>query len=155
MITIIKAEEKHITDICKLWWEFIQFHVALDPTFETKDNSTSGFENEFLRFKMKSENSLVLVALEGKETIGYAIAEIMELQGSKIKECGFINHLHVSEKYRRRGIGKKMYDEILKWLLEKNIKLVEVQLMAKNELARSFWKKYGFGDYQYTWYKLI
>ena len=155
MVKIIKAEEKYIPDICKLWWEFIWFHADIEPFFTPKDDARAGFENEFLRKQMKSEKSLVHVALDGEKVIGYAISELQNIPGSKIERCGYINHLHVAKEYRRRGIGEKMYREILKWFRTNGIGVVELQLTAKNEAACAFWRKMGYKDLQHTWYREI
>jgi len=162
MTKIIKAEEKHIPDICRLWMEFIRYHKDLDSTIAPSEDfftkgleSASGFEKEFLRPAMKSERSLVQVAVEGNKAVGYSIAEIQECPNSEIKFSGVFNHLHVTPACRRRGTGKKLYDETIKWFHSKDISVVQLQLLAKNPLARSFWRKEGFGDYQYTWIKRI
>jgi uncharacterized ferritin-like protein (DUF455 family) len=33
VIEIVRAEEKHVADIGKLWWEFMLFHQEADPIF--------------------------------------------------------------------------------------------------------------------------
>jgi|WetSurMetagenome_2_1015567.scaffolds.fasta_scaffold144239_2 ribosomal protein S18 acetylase RimI-like enzyme len=148
MIKIIKAEEKHIPDICKLWWEFIWFHADIEPVFTPLDNAVEGFEKEFLRKQLKSDKSLVLVALDGAKTIGYSISELQDIPGSKIERRGHINHMHVVGNYRRQGIGQKMYREILKWFRTNDIKVLEIQITTKNVLASNFWRKQGFRDLQ-------
>lgn len=155
MTKIINAEEKHIPDICNLWWEFICFHTDIEPLFAPLDNAAADFEKEFLRKEMKSEKSLVQIALDGERVIGYSISDLQDIPGSKIGRCGYINHLHVDKDYRRQGIGEKMYEEIIKWFHEKGIKVVELQLTAKNEVACSFWRKLGYKDLQHTWYREI
>jgi ribosomal protein S18 acetylase RimI-like enzyme len=162
MANIIKAEDKHIPDICRLWLEFIKYHTDLDATiapgeefFKKGLESTSGFEKEFLRPAMTSEKRLVQVAMEGNTAVGYSVAEIQECPNSEIKFSGVINQLHVTPSCRRRGTGKKLYDETIKWFHSNNISVVQLQLLARNPLARTFWRKEGFGDYQYTWIKRI
>jgi GNAT superfamily N-acetyltransferase len=162
MVIIAVAAEKHIPDICRLWLEFIKYHTDLDATiapgeefFKKGLESTSGFETEFLRPAMASEKRLVQVAVEGNKAVGYSVAEIQDCPNSEIKQCGVINHLHVTPGSRRRGTGKKLYDETIKWFRSKDIKVVQLQLLAKNPLARTFWRKEGFEDYQYTWIKRI
>jgi GNAT superfamily N-acetyltransferase len=155
MIKIIKAEEKHIPEIKKLWWEFIWFHADIEPIFTPSEDALTGFENEFLRKAMKSENSLIQVALDGERVVGYAISDIQDIPGSKIGKCGNINHLHVAKEYRRQGIGKMMYEAILPWFHLQGINVIEIQLTAKNEVACSFWRKLGYRDLQHTWYREI
>jgi ribosomal protein S18 acetylase RimI-like enzyme len=150
MIKIVKAEENHIPEIKKLWWEFISFHADIEPFFSPKDDAPEGFEKEFLWPQIQSGKSLVQVAIDGEKILGYSILEVQEIPGSKIERCGYINHLHIKEEYRRQGIGEKMYQEILKWFRGQGIDVVELQLTAKNEVACSFWRKMGYQDLQHT-----
>jgi len=53
MIVIIKAEERHIPDICKLWLEFMRFSHDIDPIFATRDGALPGFEKEYLGRRCK------------------------------------------------------------------------------------------------------
>jgi hypothetical protein len=73
MIDIIKAEERHIPDICNLWLEFMQFSQDIDPIFKPRDGAVPFFEEEYLRPVTKSKNSLVLVALDGEKVVGYSL----------------------------------------------------------------------------------
>jgi len=38
MIDIVKAEEKHISDIYKLWLEFLKSHAIIDSTIAPDDD---------------------------------------------------------------------------------------------------------------------
>jgi GNAT superfamily N-acetyltransferase len=155
MIKIVKAEEQHIPAIKQFWWEFICFHTDIEPVFTPSDDALTGFENEFLHKAMKSEKSLVQIALDGDKPVGYAISDIQDVPGSKIGKCGYINHLHVAQDYRRQGIGKMMYEAILPWFRVQGITIIEIQLTARNEMACSFWRKLGYRDLQHTWYREI
>ncbi len=154
MIKILKAEECHIPDICKLWLEFIRYHADIDPFIAPPDNAAAGFEKEYLRPAMRSEMSLVLVALDGEKPVGYSCAEEKTIPYNSQK-YGYIDHVAVTAAYRHRGIGEKMYGEIITWFRSRNISRIQVQLMAENQLADSFWRKHGFKDYQYTLFKQI
>jgi ribosomal protein S18 acetylase RimI-like enzyme len=154
MIEIVKAEEHHVSDICKLWLEFMQFSQDIDPIFAPRDGAIPVFEKQELRPFMKSENNLVLVAIDGEKVVGYSFSLINEPGNLvKRKKFGYIHDLFITKSYRRRGIGEKMYDEILKWFHAKDIDRVELQLIAKNQMAYSFWRKHGYMDFQNTLYR--
>ena len=61
MIEIVVAEERHISDIDKLWLEFIHFHRDIDPIFTPRNGAVAGFEEEHARRIMKSEELYTLV----------------------------------------------------------------------------------------------
>lgn len=156
MIEIVKADESHISDIGKLWLEFIRFHQDIDPIFTPVDDAVSGFEEEQVRRLMKTEDGLVLVALDKGQVVGYSLSEIQEPpKGIKREKYGYISHMAVTASYRRRGTGEKILDKIMKWFYSKNVDRVELDITTKNQVASSFWKKHGFTDYMRKLYKQI
>jgi ribosomal protein S18 acetylase RimI-like enzyme len=155
MIEIVRAEERHILDICNLWLEFMQYSADIDSFFTLRDGSTSGFEKEYLRPAMESENSLVFVALDAEKVVGYSHAQVQDIPNNKLRMIGHIQHLFITKSYRRQGIGEKMYAEILKWFHSKGIDRVELQVIVKNQIAYSFWRKHGYMDFQNTLYRQL
>jgi len=156
MIEIIRAEESHVSAIGKLWLEFMRYSEDIDPIFALRDGAVPGFEKEYLRPAMQNKNGLVLVALDGKKTVAYSYSQVQEPPSvATRKKWGLIEHLFVTKDYRRRGIGEKMYEEILKWFHSQDIDRVELQVILKNEAAISFWRKHGYMDFQNTLYRQI
>jgi ribosomal protein S18 acetylase RimI-like enzyme len=156
MIKIIKAEERHVSDICRLWLEFMHFHQNVDPIFTPREDAVPGFEENQVRRLMKSEDGLVLVASDGERVIGYSLSEIQgPLKGLKREKFGYIHDMAVTANYRRKGIGEKMFDAILKWFHTKGIDRVELELAARNQVACSFWEKHGFTDYMRKLYRQL
>jgi ribosomal protein S18 acetylase RimI-like enzyme len=154
MIKIVQAKENHIEDIGKLWWEFIKFHEDVDPIWTPNDNATSFFIEYHLNKFMKSENCLVLVALDDSKTVGYSLSEIQIIPpGPKRDNYGYIDQMAVTASYRRTGIGEKMFAEIIKWFESNGIERVEVQTASQSLGANSFWQKQGFTIFQHNLYK--
>jgi hypothetical protein len=69
MIEIVKAEECHVADIGKLYWEFILFHQSVDPIWTPIENSIPDMTENHLRRFLRSEDGLVLVALDGDRAV--------------------------------------------------------------------------------------
>ena len=155
MIEIVRAKERHVSDIGKLWLEFMRFHQDIDPIFTPRDGAVSGFEDEQVRRLMKSEDGLVLVALDGGRVVGYSLSEIRSSRGLELETFGAVDHVAVTASYRRRGIGEEMLGEIIKWFQSRNIDRVELEVAAKNQVAYSFWKKHEFTDYRHRLYRQI
>jgi ribosomal protein S18 acetylase RimI-like enzyme len=149
VIEIVEAQEKHVSAISRLWLEFIEFHANIEPVFAPGEEAEEGVKEELVRPLMKSEDGLVLVVLDNGQAVGYIIAKIEEPpRGSKRKEYGYINHLAVTESYRRTGIGERLYGEVLKWFQSRGIDRIELEITTKNSTSAAFWKKQGFTDFQ-------
>jgi ribosomal protein S18 acetylase RimI-like enzyme len=156
MIKIVKAEEKHVADIGRLWWEFILFHQDIDPIWTPLEGSIPGFIENHLRRFMKSEDGLVLVAGDKGKVIGYSLAEIRRISpGLKREKYGYIDEMAVTANYQRRGIGEKMLAEIMRWFQSNDIKRVELGTTTQNVVGNSFWQKQGFTIYMHTLYKNV
>ena len=156
MIEIVKAEEKHVADIGRLWWEFILFHQDIDPIWTPLEGSIPGFIENHLRRFMKSEDGLVLVAGDKGKVIGYSLSEIRRISpGLKREKYGYIDEMAVTANYQRRGIGEKMLAEIMRWFQSNDIKRVELGIAAGNQMACAFWQKHGFKVYRHTLYSEI
>lgn len=155
MINIIKAGEHHIPDICNLWLEFMRYTADIDPHFTMREKTSAGFEKEYLRPAMESEKSLVLIAYDGEKAVGYARAEVQDVPNNRLRQIGHLDHLFITETYRRRGIGEQVYAEILGWFQSKGIERVQLDVIIHNAAATSFWRKHGYKDFQKTLYKQI
>ncbi len=156
MIEIVKADEKHVTAIGKLWWEFMIFHQNIDHIFTPREGSTLGFEENQVRRLMKSADGLVLVALDSLKVVGYSLSEIHPASpGFHREKYGYIHDIAVTASHRRKGIGKIMVTEIMQWFQANNIHRIELNAAAHNVVANSFWQTQGFEIYMHTLYKEI
>lgn len=153
---IVRAREHHISDIAKLWLEFMRFSQDIDPIFEPQDGTTPVFINEYLRPAMEAENSLVLVALDEEKVVGYSYSLINEPSNlEKRGKYGNIHDVFISPAHRRKGIGEMMFGEIMKWFQSNGIDRVELDVITQNQVASSFWEKHGFTDFKRTLYRNI
>lgn len=156
MIKIVRAEECHVEDIGKLWHEFILFHQEIERIFILDENSIPGFKENHLRPHMSSDDGLVLVALEGEKAVGFCVSEIRrERPGLKRDPYGYIDTMAVAADYRRRGIGERMFEQIMMWLQSQGIGRVELGTDSRNTVANSFWRQQGFAVYHHEQYRRI
>lgn len=56
-------------------------------------------------------------------------------------KCVFLEDIIVTEHYRKYGIGKKLFDEVVKVAKAMNVKRLEWQVLEWNEPAIKFYKK--------------
>jgi ribosomal protein S18 acetylase RimI-like enzyme len=153
MMELVRAEEHHLPAIGKLWWEFMLFHQAVDTWFTPREGSVSHFLEHHVSKFMHSDNGLVLVAIENGTVVGYSLSEIQgPSPATKQDKWGYIDQMAVTESYRRRGVGEKMYTEIMAWFEFKGVSRVELELTARNYISYSFWRKHGFKDYMHRLY---
>jgi N-acetylglutamate synthase len=57
---------------------------------------------------------------------------------------GYLHHVAVDEKYRRRGIGEALVEKALKELHDLGIQKCHLFVVERNEAALRFWKLTGW-----------
>jgi ribosomal protein S18 acetylase RimI-like enzyme len=154
-VEIIRAKKEHTQQIMEVWQEFIQFHMDAEPLWNPGEDALKDFQKQ-LKKQMKSANALVLVAIEQGRVAGFAVSII----GSRpplyrLPKYGTISDMGIKSEYRHKGAGEKMLEEIMRWFMEKGVTLAEVTVMAKNEVAGSFWAKHGFQDFSHRMCRLV
>lgn len=101
-------------------------------------------KNEF-SFLILNSSARVLKAVSSKgQIIGMAVGKIRIHQHHLPKKSGVIENLYIREKFRRRGIGKRIVYEIFKYFSEKDIDEISITYPYGNKIATEFWKKMGF-----------
>ena len=58
-------------------------------------------------------------------------------------KCIFLEDIIVTEKMRGKGIGKLLFEEVVKVAKEKKVRRMEWQVLDWNETAINFYKKYN------------
>ena len=89
------------------------------------------------------------VVLEKEKVIGYLIGKIEKPKPYAAPEkIGKVASAFVSEKYRRKGVGKKTVEKLLEWFKENKIKHIELNVDSRNKIGLGAWKKFGFFEFQ-------
>lgn len=147
-VEIRRATIKDIKEILPVWGELAVFHSELDPAFTPSAQWPKEY-GTYLRTLISREDAIAVVAREGLQVIGYAVGRITTLPPFfEQRYRGYIHDVFVKTDYRRRGIGRQLVDEILRWLLRRGVSLVELTVAANND-AIPFWERLGFRVYMH------
>lgn len=83
----------------------------------------------------------LLVAEENEKIVGIAIYYIK--YSTWKGKCVFLEDIIVTEKLRGKGIGAKLFEEVIKISKEMKVRRMEWQVLDWNEPAINFYKKYN------------
>jgi diamine N-acetyltransferase len=79
----------------------------------------------------------------GNNLLGYAIMTYnYDLEFGGIE--GIVTELFVAARYRSRGFGAQLIDEIRRFCVQEEISALELQVSRSNRRARSFYRRLGF-----------
>lgn len=142
-IIIRKAKISDFQGIHNLIMQVHKLHVN-ERNDIYKDVDPMDFE-EF-RTELSNSNNIYLIAELENEIVGICFSQIKEISNNKIMKNRKILHIEnicVDENHQKKGIGKKLYKQIVQLAKEKNIDNIELMVWGFNENAIKFYKNLG------------
>lgn len=108
-----------------------------------------GRSQEYFNGLIKDDKAQLYVAIEKEEVIGFAEAYISSSADFPVlrkRQWLLIDGIAVDVKFRRKGVGQLLLNELYEWSKKQNIEDVELNVYAFNEPAIKFYKKNGFSE---------
>ena len=114
------------------------YKEIVDKEYLEKLNVEEQTQKYFRSFEEYKDR--VLVAVKGKEVLGYACFDPKE---KNFKYDSELVSLYIKEEYQRKGIGKALFTEATKELISRNKRNMILWVFADNKNAITFYKKLG------------
>lgn len=135
-----KIKEATISDIddglLDVFIEGYRYHQNGRPDIFLKI-SDNDLKNELLE---NFEKLNTIVMLEGERIVGYLSYNIKEKQTKKLD----VDQLVILEKYRGKGLGKKLMDEARKIAIKNHCDRIELNCWMFNENALAVYEHIGY-----------
>ena len=112
-------------------------NISLKEMKKDLDKKQNSRRQGFRRY-MKSKKYYWIVAEEKGKIIGFGQVRI------KNKDTGITESVYVDRKYRKRGVGKDIMKEMIKWLKNKKLKYIESSAYLRNKPSVKLHEKLGF-----------
>ena len=102
---------------------------------------------------LDDDTSLVLVSEEGGRIVGYAVSGPCKLPVADLEDAaGEVKELYVLESHQGLGIGTRLLEASLDWLVEQGRSPLYVGVWSENHGAQRLYGRYGFqkvGEYDF------
>lgn len=121
VITVCRAEETDFKKISQIEQKYFKDFWSL----------------EAIKSQYKVGNCVIYVAKCGKTVIGYTIITYVCDEVEILRVC-------IENRYRRKGIATKMFDEVMKYCEKHFILYINLDVRISNTEAISLYKKLGF-----------
>lgn len=157
-IVIRQATSADRASISELWWEMMIFHRARDPQFfRLKPKAeTLAIWLKYLDESLVDERQCVVVADDGVQLAGFANGKPADDPPTFSSPAyGFITNFVISERYRRRGLGRRLYQAIAEHFRTLGISEIRLTATVSNPVSMAFWKELGFEPFIVTMRKLM
>jgi GNAT superfamily N-acetyltransferase len=134
-INIRKIRKKDSSQLIGLIKELAKFEKLKPPSKLAQKRLLEAVFSKKSRIK-------VLVAENDKEIAGYAFY-FFTFSTFLAKPTLYLEDIYISEKYRRTGIGKKMFKELIKIAKENKCGRLELMVLDWNVNALKFYENFG------------
>ena len=138
-ISIRRAVSADISGMCDLLSEL--FLIESDFRVDAKKQA----DGLALLINDKSGSSAVFVAEDAGKVVGMCSVQtlISTAEGGPV---GLVEDMIVNRQYRRRGMGRAILSEIMKWGIEKKMTRLQLLRDADNADALEFYARNGWSD---------
>ena len=103
---------------------------------------------KYYQDRISKGDGCVFVAIVDNKIIGYLCGALVKAEDYRILPIvAELENTFVLDEFRSKGIGKKLYDEFIKWCKTKGVGKIRVEASAQNELAIKFYRNKNFKDY--------
>ena len=141
-----RATRDDLDAVGRLGAALLNAHYGFDPRrfMAGGDDAEDGYA-WFLGTQLDRPDSLVLVAEDSGEVVGYLYAGIEPRNWKELRdEAGFIHDILVDEKSRGAGTARLLMDAALIWFRERGMPRVLLWTAAKNIRAQRLFERLGF-----------
>ena len=117
--------------------------LMLAEEFMSEVEATREKRMEILRKALRNPDYALVVAELNGETVGFIDQWIIHdfAHGAKLS---YIQNLYITTKHRKKGIGSRLLDEIIRSAEHKGVLEIHVVTEFKNKPAISLYRKHGF-----------
>jgi len=144
-VVVRPCQPADLPAVGKLAARLVREHHAMDPErFLIFDHIEEGYA-AYLGSEMKKKRSLVLVAADSDGILGYAYGRIEPRDWNALREsCGVLHDVYVDERGRRRGVGARLVEEMVKRLGALGAPRVVLMTAVQNANAHRLFQRLGF-----------
>jgi len=136
MIEFSIARKEHLLMILELYKQLIPEEIPIDT--KTANEIWKKIENSDIKYFIAIENGIIISSCY--------LAIILNLTRNG-KSIGFIENVITDEKYRNKGIGKKVIEMAIEYGKQNNCYKIILQSSYKRKENHIFYEKCGFdGD---------
>ncbi len=144
-VVVRSCQAADLPEVAKLAARLVREHHAMDPQrFLIFDHIEEGYA-AYLGSEIRRKRSLVLVAEDSGRILGYAYGRIEPRDWNALRErCGALHDVYVDEGARRRGVGARLVNEMIKRLESLGAPRVVLMTAVQNTSAHRLFQRLGF-----------
>ena len=145
-IEIRRATSKDLDFLHEMWKLLIKHESKIDPLINKNKSYFSKAKQEYKK-SLKKNSKIFLIAEINKIPVGYIYGWIEKTPNTyKPRLRGYVCDAFIKKKFRGKGVGTKLTNEILKVFKSKKVSWIKLTVYSKNTNSVKIWRKLGFKD---------
>lgn len=118
-----------------------------DPRLRLREDARDRYA-VYLRGRMRDLDSSIFVAEGDGGIVGMAVGTVRKQDTFfELRRFGYVSDLVVAPAFRRRGVGRRLYERVALWLRGMGIVVVRLHVALRSPEARAFWKSLGAEEF--------
>lgn len=156
-VIIRESKKTDLHCLVKMWQSLDEWVKQCSPVPSrlTKSSDYHQYIIKWINRYFDNSDALLLVSEYGDTIAGFACAQIQYMPWYDLQRSGLIGPCYIKPSYRRYGIASKLVDRIEQWMVNKQIKAVDVIWDQGNLSAEKFWRTVGYSPIQVRAGKIV
>jgi ribosomal protein S18 acetylase RimI-like enzyme len=144
-IVVRPAERADLRAISALAAKLVRMHHAFDRArFMLQEPLEAGYEG-FFASEVRDRDAVILAATLGEVIVGYAYGRLEPRDWNALRDaCGALHDIYVDEAVRRRGLARRLVDDMITRLAALGAPRVALGVAWQNAAAQRFFESIGF-----------
>ncbi|OGD84223.1 hypothetical protein A2165_03615 [Candidatus Curtissbacteria bacterium RBG_13_40_7] len=152
---VLPRDKKELSKLLHTFHNFTQKNLSKkQANFRDFKNAKTSCEELAQKYIFNS-NYLIYIAEENSHLKGLITGKIKEKKERIYDKAGYIEKWFVKEEHQNQGIGKKLFDELIKDFKQANCTHLELDAHIENEKALKIYERLGFTKRLITLFKVI
>jgi ribosomal protein S18 acetylase RimI-like enzyme len=150
-VTIRLAQTQDFEPLCKLYFEFHEFHVRGVPDRLLSLGDPETFDSSELCAALEKivgdDDAALFVATVARQVVGLVEIYLRQDEANPARvsyQYGYLQSLMVREAFRRRGIGTRLLEAAQQWAREKGATKVRLETWEFAEGPQAFYERQGY-----------
>ena len=145
---MLNIEKVNCTEDAKICDELLTNLIQSEREFNNNIKSDYVVKDFFEKI-YNNDSNVIFCAKIDKEIVGYIYCKLdYDCNGPMLHQEALIDGLYVKGEYRRRGIASKLIAHAKKWVEDKKIKNLYINVLEQNRDAMILYYKNGFENFE-------
>jgi ribosomal protein S18 acetylase RimI-like enzyme len=143
---IRRADSRDLDRVAALWIALSEHHASSDPLFRLRSDPDAEIQC-LLAATLRDPEAAIFVCERDGALLGFCSVRIDRAPPIQLEvRRAEITDLMVDATERRRGLGRRLVERALAWVVERGVERCEVRVASLNHEGQHFWRSLGFGD---------